>query len=91
MCLDSEAKRNDFAASPLNNAAWSIQYKANGATLASGFSIINTPSLLAANQAAKTPNDPVSIFNAYRTGVGNIDLTTVQPMRILEIGLQFRF
>ena len=32
----------------------SIQYKANGATLASGFSIINTPAQLAATQAAKT-------------------------------------
>ncbi|HEY2015937.1 MAG TPA: carboxypeptidase regulatory-like domain-containing protein [Bryobacteraceae bacterium] len=73
------------------NTLSSIQYKANGATLANGFSIINTPGQLAATQAAKTPNDPVSIFNAYRTGVGGIDLTTVQPMRILEIGLQFRF
>ena len=69
----------------------SIQYKANGATFAQGFSIINSPAQLAATQAAKTPNDPVSIFNAYRTGVGYSDLLTVQPMRVIEIGLKFRF
>jgi hypothetical protein len=68
-----------------------VQYKANGATLAQGFSIINTPAQLAALQAAKTPNDPVSIFNSYRTGVGYSDLLTVQPMRVIEIGLKFRF
>jgi hypothetical protein len=68
----------------------SIQFKANGATFGDGFSIINTPDQLAANQAAKSSN-PQSIFNAYRTGVGLVDLTTVQPMRILEIGLKFRF
>ncbi len=41
-------------------------------------------------QAAKT-SDPVSIFNAYRTGVGYLDLTNVQPMRVIELGLKFRF
>jgi hypothetical protein len=73
------------------NTLSSIQYKANGANLSSGFSIINLPDQLAANQAAKTPNNPLSIFNAYRTGVGYVDLTNVQPMRIMELGLQFRF
>jgi hypothetical protein len=68
----------------------SIQYKANGATLASGFSIINTPAQLAATQAAKS-SDPVAIFNSYRTGVGYSDLLTVQPMRVIEIGLKYRF
>jgi hypothetical protein len=71
------------------NAA--VQYKANGSTYSDGFSITNTPDQLAASQAAKTPSNPVAIFNAYRTGVGAFDLTTVQPMRIVEIGLQFRF
>ena len=63
---------------------------ADGATLAQGFSILNTPAQLGANQAAKT-SDPVSIYNAYRTGVGYSDLLTVQPMRVIEIGLKFRF
>ena len=31
------------------------------------------------------------MYNAYRTGVGYIDLTNVQPMRIMEIALKFRF
>jgi hypothetical protein len=73
------------------NTNTSVQYKANGAAFANGFSVINTPDLLAASQAAKTPNNPLAIYNAYRTGVGALDLTTVQPMRIIEIGLQFRF
>jgi hypothetical protein len=72
------------------NTLSSIQYKANGATTAAGFSIINTPEQLAASQAAKSSN-PLAIFNAYRTGVGAVDLTTVQPMRIIELGLKFRF
>jgi len=72
------------------NTLSSIQFKASGATAANGFTIINLPSQLAANQAAKT-SDPLSIFNAYRTGAGYIDLTNVQPMRIMEIGLKFRF
>jgi hypothetical protein len=68
----------------------SIQYRAKGPTLASGFSIINTPDQLAATQAARS-SDPVSIFNSYRTGVGYSDLLTVQPMRMIEIGLKYRF
>ncbi len=61
-----------------------------GPTAASGFTIINTPDVLAAAQAAKTSN-PVSIYSAYVSGVGSIALNTVQPMRIVEIGLIFRF
>ena len=72
------------------NTLSSIRYKANGANYGSGFTIINTPAQLAATQAAKS-SDPLAIFNAYRTGVGAIDLTNVQPMRILEVGLKFRF
>jgi len=73
------------------NTLSSIQYKANGANFSSGFSIINLPDQLAASQAAKTPGNALSIFNAYRTGVGYLDLTNVQPMRIMELGLQVRF
>jgi len=73
------------------NTISSVSYKANGPTFASGFSIINTPDQLAANATAAKGATASSIFNAYRSGVGAIDLTTVQPMRIVEIGLQFRF
>jgi hypothetical protein len=68
-----------------------VQYKANGANFTQGFSILNTPAQLAATQAAKTPADAVSIFNSYRTGAGYSDLLTVQPMRVIEIGMKFRF
>jgi hypothetical protein len=65
----------------------SIQYKANGPTYASGFTIINTPAQLAANQlAAGKP-----AFPGYITGEGLVNLTTTQPMRIIELGLRFRF
>lgn len=73
------------------NTNSSIQYKANGPTAASGFSIINTPDQLAATQAAKTPTNSLAIYNSYQTGVGYVSLQTVQPMRIMELGLQFRF
>ena len=68
----------------------SIQYKANGPTYSDGFHTINTPDELAANEAAKSSN-PVAIFNSYQSGVGYVSLQTVQPMRIIELGLQFRF
>jgi hypothetical protein len=64
-----------------------IQYKANGATYASGFSIINSGAVLAAAQVAagKPP------FQGYINGEGLPTLTNVQPMRIIELGLRFRF
>ena len=33
----------------------------------------------------------MTIYNQYLTGAGYDNLTTVQPMRIIEIGLKFRF
>jgi hypothetical protein len=64
-----------------------IQYKANGATYASGFNIINTGAALAAAQvAAGKPG-----FLGYINGEGLPTLTNVQPMRIIELGLRFRF
>ncbi len=69
------------------NTNSSIQYKANGPTYASGFTIINTPAQLAANQlAAGKP-----AFQGYINGEGLVSLTTVQPMRVIELGLRFRF
>ncbi|SPE40723.1 hypothetical protein SBA3_3880016 [Candidatus Sulfopaludibacter sp. SbA3] len=46
---------------------------------------------ISASQAAKSGANSLSIFNAYRTGVGYLDLTNVQPMRTIELGLKFRF
>ena len=65
----------------------SIQYKANGPNYSDGFTVINTGAQLAANQVAagKPP------FQGYINGEGLASLTTVQPMRIVELGLRFRF
>jgi hypothetical protein len=65
----------------------SIQYKALGPNFSNGFSIINTPAQLAANQV--TAGKPG--FLGYINGEGLVSLTNVQPMRILELGLRFRF
>jgi hypothetical protein len=65
----------------------STQYKALGKTIADGFRIINTPEA----NAAATSGDALKIYNAYRVGVGHVNLTSVEPMRIIEIGLKFRF
>lgn len=65
----------------------SMQYKAQGRTMADGFKIINTPEA----NAAATTGDSLKVYNAYRVGVGHVNLTGVEPMRIIEIGLKFRF
>jgi len=67
----------------------SIQYKANGKTFADGFSVFNLPDQLAARNPKVT--DPVALFNIYRAGAGYVNLTDVQPMRVIELGLKFRF
>jgi len=69
------------------NTNTSIQYKANGPTYANGFTIINTGAQLAANQVAA--GKPA--FQGYINGEGLVSLTNVQPMRIIELGLRFRF
>ena len=68
----------------------SVQYKANGATLAQGFTVYNTPDQLAQRAQASNLN-ALGVYNQYRTGVGTWNLTSVQPMRIMEVGLKFRF
>jgi hypothetical protein len=65
----------------------SIQYKALGKTMADGFKIINTPEA----NASATTGDALRIYNAYRLGVGHVNITGVEPMRIIEIGMKFRF
>jgi len=69
------------------NVNSSIQYKANGANFSDGFTIINTGAQLAANQVAA--GKPA--FQGYINGEGQVSLTNVQPMRIVELGLRFRF
>jgi hypothetical protein len=66
----------------------SVQYKALGSTYASGFQVYNTPAQLGARYATSSP---LTDFNEYRTGVGYWNLTNVQPNRIMELGLKFRF
>jgi hypothetical protein len=69
------------------NVNSSVQYKANGPNFSDGFTVINTPAQLAANQlAAGKP-----AFQGYINGEGLPTLTNVQPMRIIELGLRFRF
>jgi len=66
----------------------SIQYKANGRTFADGFTLFNTPEQLAARNANLTGT---ALYNQYRTGVGHMNLTDVNVMRVIEIGLKYRF
>ncbi len=71
-----------------NNFNTSVQYKANGKTFADGFTIFNTPEALVARNTNLTG---VALYNQYRTGVGASNLTDVYPMRVIEIGLKYRF
>jgi hypothetical protein len=68
-----------------------ITYKAKGATLADGFDIINTPEANEVRSQASGVTDPLQLYNQYRSGVGHVNVTTVSPMRIVEIGLALRF
>ena len=65
----------------------SIQYKAVGKNLSDGVKIINTPEY----NAAATTGDNTKIWNAYRAGVGHVNVTGVEPMRVIEIGMKLRF
>jgi hypothetical protein len=71
----------------LNSA---IQYKAQGATFAQGFAVYNSPDQLA-QRAQATGLNGLGVYNQYRTGVGYSNVTSVEPMRIMEVGLKFRF
>jgi len=70
---------------PVINTA--IQFKAKGRTLADGFTVLNTPEA----NAGRTSGSSTAVYNAYRTGVGHTDLTNTDPMRVIEIGVKFRF
>jgi hypothetical protein len=65
-----------------------VQYKANGRNFSDGFTLFNTPEAL----AARNPNlSGVALYNQYRTGVGHYNVTDVNVMRVIEIGLKYRF
>jgi hypothetical protein len=69
----------------------SVQYKAKGRTFADGFTVYNTPEANAQRLAATGVTNSQQLYNIYRTGVGQVNLTGVEPMRIIEIGLKLRF
>ena len=67
-------------------------FKANGRNLSDGFRLYNTPEQLVSNLLQLRPNaTPLEQYNQYRAGFGHVDLTNVMPMRIIEIGLRFKF
>jgi hypothetical protein len=66
----------------------SVAYKANGRTFADGFTLFNTPEALVARNSNLTGT---ALYNQYRTGVGHTNLTDVNVMRVIEIGLKYRF
>lgn len=94
----TERKTIEFRASAYNvfndvrrvSVNTSVQYKANGATFAQGFSVYNNPDQLA-QRAQATGLSPIGVYNQWRTGAGLINLTSVQPNRILELALKFKF
>ncbi len=65
-----------------------IQYKANGRTLADGFTVFNSPEALLVRNANLSGT---ALYNQYRAGAGHINLTDVNVMRVIEIGLKYRF
>lgn len=70
----------------------SATFKANGPTPASGFRLYNTPEQQVSNLLAQRPNATAQEqYNQYRTGFGHVNLTDTLPMRIIEVGLRFRF
>jgi len=66
----------------------SLQYKANGRAYADGLTLFNTPEALATRNANLSGTAP---YNQYRTGVGHTNLTDVNVLRVIEIGLKYRF
>lgn len=71
----------------------SVQYKANGRTFADGFRVFNTPEQNRDRLAATGVTNERQLFNQYRTGAGHVNLTEgdAPPMRIIQIGIAYRF
>jgi hypothetical protein len=79
---------NNTRRSRLNS---SITYRANGANWSDGFTVYNTAQQIVDRLPAASKTSQRQIYDFYRTGVGLIDLTTVDSNRIVEIGMRFRF
>jgi hypothetical protein len=70
----------------------SATFKANGRNFADGFRLFNTPEQQVANLLERRPTaTALEQYNQYRTGFGHVNLTDTLPMRIIEVGLRFRF
>ena len=68
-----------------------VTFKARGARFEDGFYVYNTPEQLEARLRATGQSDPRVLYNTYRGGVGHMNVTAVEPMRIIEIGMRLRF
>jgi hypothetical protein len=68
-----------------------VQYKAKGPSFSDGFTRYNTPEALAQRLAATGVANQLQLYNSYRTGVGYLNLTGVEQMRIVEIAVKLRF
>ncbi len=67
-------------------------FKARGARYEDGFTLFNSPDQLVKNLLERRPNaTPLEQYNQYRTGFGHVNLLSVLPMRIIEVGLRLRF
>jgi len=69
----------------------SVTFKARGARFEDGFYVYNTPEQQEARLRATGQSDPRVLYNTYRGGVGHMNVTAVEPMRIIEIGMRLRF
>ncbi len=43
------------------------------------------------NAWQRPATDPKQLYSIYRSGLGHVNLTSVEPIRIIELGLKFRF
>ena len=67
-------------------------FKMKGATLASGYSLFNSPELQVQNLVSRVPNSTeAEKYNQYRSGVGHYNVTSVLDMRRIEVGLRLKF
>ena len=83
---------NPFHATRRTDLNTGATFKANGATAASGFRLFNSPEQQVRNLLERRPTSTSQeVYNQYRSGFGHVNLTMVQPNRIIEIGLRFRF
>ena len=83
---------NLFNSARYQDVITAANYKANGATFASGQTLINTPEALQATLLKSNPSATAqALYSQYRTGVGSTDLTSVLDPRRIELTLRFKF